>query len=173
MENKIDVKSIFAPEHGFRGDADAGAKVKNGVDIKTGIPIVSLYGNNKKPKQGLPFMGLVAAGSPIQAIPQEETLVLENMFPGDNIFVLQVRGYSMIEDHIQDGDFIVVKKQETAINGERVVAMIDHEVTLKRFFLDRGQIRLEPCNSTMNPIIILPGNDARILGILIGVLRKC
>ena len=100
-------------------------------------------------------------------------LVLENMFPGDNIFVLQVRGYSMIEDHIQDGDFIVVKKQETAINGERVVAMIDHEVTLKRFFLDRGQIRLEPCNSTMNPIIILPGNDARILGILIGVLRKC
>jgi len=129
--------------------------------------------NNKKPKQGLPFMGLVAAGSPIQAIAQEETLVLENMFPGDNIFVLQVRGYSMIEDHIQDGDFIVVKKQETAINGERVVAMIDHEVTLKRFFLDRGQIRLEPCNSTMNPIIILPGNDARILGILIGVLRKC
>jgi len=118
-------------------------------------------------------MGLVAAGSPIQAIPQDETFDLEAMFAGENNFVLQVRGYSMIEDHIQDGDFIVVKKQETAINGERVVAMIDHEVTLKRFFSDRGQIRLEPCNSSMNPIIIQTGSDAKILGILAGVLRKC
>lgn len=74
--------------------------------------------NNKKPKQGLPFMGLVAAGSPIQAIPQEETLVLENMFPGDNIFVLQVRGYSMIEDHIQDGDFIVVKNKRLQLTAK-------------------------------------------------------
>ncbi len=133
---------------------------------------ISLLHNNNN-KKGLPLMGLVAAGSPIQAIPQDETFDLEAMFAGENNFVLQVRGYSMIEDHIQDGDFIVVKKQETAINGERVVAMIDHEVTLKRFFSDRGQIRLEPCNSSMNPIIIQTGSDAKILGILAGVLRKC
>lgn len=147
---------------------------KKGMILREGFSARAIQlVNNKKNKQGLPFMGFVAAGSPIQAIPQEDSLVLENMFPGDNVFVLQVRGYSMIEDHIQDGDFIIVKKQETATNGERVVAMIDHEVTLKRFFLDRGQIRLEPCNSTMNPIIILPGNETKILGILAGVIRKC
>ncbi|MFM7099342.1 transcriptional repressor LexA [bacterium] len=147
---------------------------KKGMILREGFSARAIQlVNNKKNKQGLPFMGFVAAGSPIQAIPQEDSLVLENMFPGDNVFVLQVRGYSMIEDHIQDGDFIIVKKQETATNGERVVAMIDHEVTLKRFFLDRGQIRLEPCNSTMNPIIILPGNETKILGVLAGVIRKC
>ncbi|MEY4393155.1 MAG: transcriptional repressor LexA [Gemmataceae bacterium] len=127
----------------------------------------------KKNKKGLPFLGSVAAGSPIQAIAQEENLDIENLFHGENHFVLQVRGFSMIEDHIQDGDFIVVKKQENAINGERVVAMIDNEVTLKRFFHDRGQIRLEPCNTSMNPIIVQPGSDAKILGILAGVVRKC
>lgn len=147
---------------------------KKGLILREGfsaraIQIIS----SKKTKKGLSFLGSVAAGSPIQAIAHDEVLDIESLFQCDNHFVLQVRGYSMIEDHIQDGDYIIVRKQENAINGERVVAMIDNEVTLKRFFHDRGQIRLEPCNTSMNPIIVQPGSDAKILGILAGVLRKC
>ncbi|MSR30257.1 MAG: transcriptional repressor LexA [Gemmataceae bacterium] len=129
--------------------------------------------NPRKGKKGLPYLGAVAAGSPIASVAQEDTLDLESLFSGDNHYVLQVRGYSMIEDNIQDGDYIVVRKQEIAANGERVVAMIDNEVTLKRFIQDRNQVRLEPCNSTMHPIIIQPGSETKILGVLAGVLRKC
>ena len=79
----------------------------------------------------------------------------------------------MIEDHIEDGDYVVIKKQETAHNGERVVAMVDNEVTLKKFYQDRDHVRLEPANGTMAPIIVDPTSGIRILGVLTGVLRKC
>ena len=98
---------------------------------------------------------------------------IDEVFGGKDRFVLQVRGNSMIENHIEDGDFVVIKKQETASNGERVVAMIDNEVTLKRFYKERDHIRLEPANGAMAPIIVDASRDARILGILVGVLRKC
>lgn len=78
----------------------------------------------------------------------------------------------MIEDHIDDGDYVVIKKQETAANGERVVAMIDNEVTLKRFYKDKHNIRLEPSNGKMQPIIVEPDSDIRILGVLVGVMRR-
>ncbi len=121
----------------------------------------------------LPLMGYVAAGSPIQAVAQEERLDFNDLFGGANHFALQVRGHSMIEDHIDDGDFVVIRKQESADNGERVVAMIDNEVTLKRFHRDKGQIRLEPANGKMQPIVLDPQSDTKILGVLVGVLRKC
>ena len=81
----------------------------------------------------------------------------------------------MIEDHIDDGDFVVIRKQETARDGERVVARIDNEVTLKRYYREKGQVRLEPANSTMQPIVLdeSKGPNAEILGVLVGVLRKC
>ena len=78
----------------------------------------------------------------------------------------------MIEDHIQDGDYVVIRQQETAENGERVVAMIDNEVTLKRFHREKGQVRLDPANGEMQPIHVDPNSDARILGVLVGVLRQ-
>ena len=78
----------------------------------------------------------------------------------------------MIEDHIADGDFVVIQKKETARNGERVVAMINGEVTLKRYYEEADSIRLEPANGTMQPIVV-PKNDAQILGVLVGVVRKC
>jgi repressor LexA len=84
-----------------------------------------------------------------------------------------VRGNSMIDNHIEDGDYVVIKKQETAQNGDRVVAMIDNEVTLKKFYKEKDHIRLEPANGEMNPIIVDPSRDARVLGILVGVMRKC
>jgi repressor LexA len=122
---------------------------------------------------GLPLMGTVAAGSPTQALAQEETLDFGDLFMGPDRFALRVRGQSMIDNHIDDGDFVVIQKQETARNGERVVAMIDNEVTLKRFFQEKDHIRLEPANGDMEAIIVDSTADARILGVLVGVMRKC
>src|SRR5262249_25982958 len=121
----------------------------------------------------LPFLGLVAAGSPTEAVEQDEQLELDQMFGGPDHYVLRVRGQSMIEDHIEDGDYVVIKKRTTAANGERVVAMINDEVTLKRFYRDKNHIRLEPANKNMSPIIVDSNQDATILGVLVGVMRKC
>jgi repressor LexA len=121
----------------------------------------------------LPFLGLVAAGSPTQAIEQGEQLELDQIFAGPDHYVLRVRGQSMIEDHIEDGDYVVIKKKGTAENGDRVVAMINDEVTLKRYYREKNQIRLEPANRNMAPIYVNSSDDAKILGTLVGVMRKC
>lgn len=121
----------------------------------------------------LPLLGLVAAGPAIEAVPQEERLDLAEMFGGKEHYALEVRGKSMIDDHIDEGDIVVIRKQQTAENGERVIAMVDREVTLKRFFKKRDSIRLEPSNGNMAPIVVEPGKDVQILGVLVGVLRKC
>ncbi len=120
----------------------------------------------------LPMLGAVAAGSPVEAIEQQEKLEFANLFGGPDRFALKVRGQSMIEEHIADGDYVVIHKQETAHNGERVVAMIEGEVTLKRYYEDGENLRLEPANGTMKPIVV-PRDRAQILGVLVGVVRKC
>jgi repressor LexA len=122
---------------------------------------------------GLPMLGNVAAGAPTAAHAQDDRLDFAELFGGPNHFALKVRGQSMIEDHIADGDFVVIRQQNDAPNGERVVAMIDGEVTLKRFYKEKHHVRLEPANGKMQPIIVEPNSDSRILGILVGVLRKC
>jgi repressor LexA len=129
--------------------------------------------DHRPPAQGLPFLGLVAAGTPIGAAEQNERLEVDALFGGPNRFVLKVTGDSMINSHIQDGDYVVIQQQATAANGERVVAMVDNEVTLKRFYKEKDHIRLEPANDNMAPIIVDPSQDTRVLGVLVGVLRKC
>lgn len=129
--------------------------------------------DHRPPSQGLPLLGRVAAGSPTLAVEEEERIQFDEVFDGPDQFVLQVNGNSMIEDHIEDGDYVIIRRQENARNGERVVAMIDNEVTLKRFYREADHIRLEPANSQMAPIIVHPGQDIRILGTLAGVMRKC
>lgn len=121
----------------------------------------------------VPMLGNVAAGSPTEAIAQDDRLEFGHMFGGPNHFALKVKGLSMIDDHIQDGDFVIIRHQNTAENGERVVAMIDNEVTLKRFFRKKDHVVLEPANEKMEPIVVDPAEDAKILGVLIGVVRKC
>lgn len=128
---------------------------------------------HRPPSVGLPFLGLVAAGKPMAAVAQEERLHLGELFEGPNMYALQVKGQSMIEDHINDGDYVIIRKQEEAENGTRVVAMVNDEVTLKKFFRKKDQIRLEPANGTMDPIIVDSKEDARVLGVLVGVVRKC
>lgn len=129
--------------------------------------------DHRPPRAAVPMFGLVAAGAAIEAVEQKGESVDFNMFCGPNHFALKVRGQSMIEDHIDDGDIVVIRKQETAEVGERVVAMIDGEVTLKRFNRKKGNIVLEPANITMQPIIVAPEQPIQILGVLVGVLRKC
>ncbi len=120
----------------------------------------------------LPLLGNVAAGQPFEAGVQHDRLDFGELFTGPDHFALRVRGQSMIEDHIDDGDYVVIRKQETAQPGERVVAMVENEMTLKRFHMEKGRVRLDPANSSMKPIYADPAST-QILGVLVGVLRKC
>lgn len=124
-------------------------------------------------RPGLAFKGLVAAGAPIPAEAQDERIDLHDLFAGPDTYMLQVRGKSMIDNHIEDGDYVVIRKREQAQNGERVVAVVDGEVTLKRFFKHKDRIELRPQNEGMAPIVVDPSRDIRIEGVLVGVVRKC
>jgi repressor LexA len=122
--------------------------------------------------RSLPLAGQIAAGVLHEAVEQNERVDFTEMFdPADrDLFVLAVRGDSMIEDQIADGDFVVVRRQKTARKGQIVVAITDEgEATLKRWFPEKGRIRLEPANAAMKPIYV---RNARVLGIVVGVVRK-
>lgn len=122
---------------------------------------------------GLPLVGRIAAGRPLEAIEDRETISLADFARGKNSFVLQVKGDSMQEDHILSGDYVVVEQTQVANPGEIVVALVgNEEATLKRFYREgAGKIRLQPANSKMAPIVV-PANDVKIQGRVIGVLRK-
>jgi repressor LexA len=122
----------------------------------------------------LPLVGVVAAGKAIEAVEDDARLEMRELFGAEDLFVVKVRGTSMIDGHIADGDYVVIRKCETCENGEKVVAMVEKSMTLKKYFKKKDQIRLEPMNSTMEPIIVDPSKeDVRILGVLTGVIRKC
>lgn len=152
---------------------------KKGLIKREGFSARAIQIIDRKPRSEpdglsrLPLMGAVAAGSPIEAVEQDEQLNFSDLFGVPGAFALHVRGQSMIEDHIDDGDFAIIKPQETAENGQTVVVKIDGEATLKRFYQKKDHIRLEPANSTMQPIIVHSKGDAQILGVLVGVVRKC
>jgi repressor LexA len=119
----------------------------------------------------IPLHGKVAAGFPIEAIEGTETIsVPSSMIGYGNHYALTISGESMIEDGILDGDLIVVKEQSSAKNGDTVVAVIDNEATVKRFYQHSKQIELHPANSSMKPIIVKDGNF-QIKGILVGLIR--
>lgn len=122
----------------------------------------------------LPLLGNIAAGSPIEAVENREEIDLEQLFHAkQGVYVLRVRGESMIEDHLCDGDYVVIERRETARNGEQVVALLDSgEATLKRYYKERdGRIRLQPANRTMEPRFV-EADRCRIQGVVIGVLRS-
>ena len=121
----------------------------------------------------LPLAGRIAAGKPLESAEERETFSLGEFARSGNNFVLQVKGNSMIEDHIMDGDFIVVEPSQLANAGEIVVALVGGEdATLKRFYREAGgKVRLQPANSEMQPIV-LPAAQVQIQGRVVGVLRK-
>ncbi len=122
-------------------------------------------------EDGIPLVGSIAAGSLNLALEQADRLILDDMFPPrKNCFALRVRGDSMIEAAIADGDIVICKKTKTAQKGDIVVAMTgEGEATLKYWFPEANRIRLQPANSSMKPIY---ARDVQVLGIVTGVIRK-
>jgi repressor LexA len=125
-----------------------------------------------EPTINIPLLGYVAAGKPIEAVETPDQIyVPPALLQGGECFALRVKGDSMIEEGIHDGDTILVKKQETAENGQTVVALIDGEATVKKFYLTGDKIELRPANAAMKPIIVDAGS-VKIQGILIGLMRR-
>jgi len=122
----------------------------------------------------LPLLGLVAAGEPIVAIedPTEEISVPGDMIGFGSHYVLKVRGNSMRDEQIRDGDYVIVEERSNAESGETVVALVGgDEATIKKFYPENGKIRLQPANEKMLPLI-LPADSVQIRGVVIGILRK-
>jgi repressor LexA len=121
----------------------------------------------------LPLLGYVAAGVPIEAVAGSETIAVPEDFVGRrDTYVLRVRGDSMIDEQIRDGDYVVVEDRKSAENGEMVIALLrGSEVTLKKCYRENGRIRLQPANPTMRPILV-EGDHVHIQGVVVGVMRK-
>ncbi len=120
----------------------------------------------------LPLLGRIAAGQPIEAVENPETISLADFVRSKEVFVLEVRGESMQDEHILSGDYVLVEKAKAAHNGDIVVALVDgSDATLKRFYREGDNIRLQPSNANMKPIIV-PASNVDVQGRVIGVLRK-
>jgi len=121
----------------------------------------------------LRLLGRIAAGRPLESVEDRETISLSDFTRSKDVFVLRVKGESMVDDHILDGDYVVVEPTQVANNGEIVVALVGgDEATLKRFYREgAGRIRLQPANSSIEPIRV-PAADVKIQGRVLGVLRK-
>jgi SOS regulatory protein LexA len=134
------------------------AKLKQSVAVDTAM--------------ALPLVGRIAAGRPIEAVQNNETISLADFVHSREVFALEVRGESMQDEAILDGDYVLVEKKKTAHDGDIVVALIEStDATLKRFFREGENIRLQPSNAAMKPIIV-PAASVQIQGRVIGVLRK-
>src|SRR5580704_3592212 len=133
-------------------------KLKQSMNVNTGVV--------------LPLMGYIAAGQPIEAIQNPETISLADFVRSKEVFVLEVSGESMQDEHIMDGDYVLVEKSKTAHNGDIVVALVGgSDATLKRFHREGDNIRLQPSNANMQPIIVA-ASSVEVQGRVIGVLRK-
>ena len=136
--------------------------------------VVSVVLNQLRRKTTVPMAGLVAAGSPIEPVPQSELVdIPPSMLRSGETFVLKVKGESMKDDGILSGDLVVVHKQGTAQNGQTVVALVNGEATIKTYIKKDAHIELRPANEMMHPIMVRPSDEFQIEGIVIGVIRHC
>ena len=121
--------------------------------------------------RGVPLLGAVAAGHPIEPFPEEETIEVPSSLLGKGEhFVLRVRGDSMIEDGIRDGDYVVVARRASAQNGQTVVALVRGEATLKRYYAEGSRVRLQPANAAMKPLMV-EARDVILQGVVTGLIR--
>ncbi len=121
--------------------------------------------------RGVPLLGLIAAGRPIEPFPQEESMEVPATLLGKgDHFVLRVRGESMVDDGILDGDYVVVARREKAESGQTVVALVRGEATLKRYYAEGARVRLQPANAVMKPITV-DARDVTIQGVVTGLIR--
>ena len=136
---------------------------------------IEILDRNYLPDPTVKLLGRIAAGRPIEALEDARPYTMEELLPiapGQESYLLRVVGHSMIDDHITDGDLVMVERCTAPRDGEIVVAVVDGEATLKRFFREPdGSVRLQPANSTMDPIFVRPPQKLEIRGVVRGVLR--
>ena len=138
------------------------------------LPVRGLFKRQQRSPSdiALPLMGRIAAGQPIEAVENPETISLGDITRSKDVFVLQVKGESMKDEHIVDGDYVLVEKTESARDGEIVVALVEGtDATLKRLYREGANIRLQPSNVAMKPIVV-PAKSVQVQGRVVGVLRK-
>jgi len=151
--------------------------LKRAYNRSRSIDVVKIRTRTKQPSPpprevSLPLMGVIAAGRPLEAVENPESISLGDFTRSKDVYVLKVKGESMQDEHIVDGDYVLIEKAKTARNGEIVVALVSRaETTLKRIYQEGDTIRLQPSNATMRPIIV-PAAEVEIQGRVIGVLRK-
>lgn len=152
--------------------------IRRDREISRGLGLVGTPSRRSAPKiNRVPVIGRIAAGEPIEALDgEQETLDLPQGFVPENCYALRVKGTSMIEDLIDDGDIVVIRPQENAEDGDKVVALLLNQgiaegvVTLKRLYREKGQVRLQPANATMAPIYAKP-EEVRVQGKVVAVIR--
>lgn len=123
----------------------------------------------------IPLLGVIAAGTPIEAVQEKETIAVpqSKIPPNGEVYALRVVGNSMIEENINDGDVVIIKKQQTAENGQKIVALIDgNEATLKKYYKEKGGIRLQPANKELSPIFIPNNHEFKIQGIVVDIVKS-
>lgn len=124
------------------------------------------------PMVEVPLLGFITAGNPVERIEYHESITVPQTMVSRNTYALKVRGHSMIDDNIQDGDVVIIEKTESAGNGQSVVCLINNEqVTLKKFYIEKQGVRLQPANPDMAPIF-LRNEEVQILGVVSGVVRN-
>jgi repressor LexA len=139
---------------------------------KRGVELVEKGESRDSGVRELPLFGLIAAGRPLDVDVQDETIAVpEHLTSRGENYVLKVRGDSMIEDGILDGDLVIIARRERADNGEMVVANVNGEVTLKRIYREGERVRLQPANSMMSPIFA-SARDVAVQGVVVGLMRR-
>ena len=163
----------LATVHEHLTNLERQGRIRRAHNLSRGIEVTPLPGQTGATE--IPLLGLVAAGEPIEALPQSETIAVPNgLLPKRGAaYALRVRGESMIDDHILDGDYVVVHNRQTAENGQMVIALVQGtSATVKRLYREAGGwIRLQPSNETMQPIRVHE-NDLLVQGVVVGVIRR-
>jgi repressor LexA len=150
---------------------ERGGLIRRQKHIQRGIEI--LQPSTPGGEYEIPLLGVVAAGSPIEAILTRETISVSPELYGSKRFALRVRGDSMRDEQISDGDLIVIEPAVSAHNGQTVIALIDdHDATVKKFYSEQGRVRLQPANENYRPIIVKPPQRVKIQGRVVGLIRK-
>jgi len=171
----LDLASL-ATVHKHISALETKAYLKRGFNQSRSLELAPKYlqeQRRSRPSTEVPLLGRIAAGSPVESVAQRETLNFADFTANPNTFALEVRGDSMIDDHICSGDLILLEKVSQARDGDIVVALVGgEETTLKRFYREPGdQVRLQPANAALKPIIV-PARSVQIQGKLLAVLRK-
>ena len=173
IANGLNLASL-ATVHKHISVLESKSYLKRGFNQSRSLEVAPKYLQERRPRlPEIPLAGRIAAGAPVEAIEQREVLNFADFARGGSTYALEVRGDSMIEDHICDGDLILVEKVQQALDGDIVVALVNgSEATLKRFYRESDDtVRLQPANSALAPIIA-PAADVQIQGRLLAVLRK-